>query len=125
EVGGAGVVRVLETALELCGERLELARALRKRTRQAARDRVDENHCRQLAPGEDVGADRDRVGGQVRDDPLVEALESRREQRQRLLLGELLDDLLRELPTLRGKRDDAMLGDAAVSSFKRGSDDVD
>ena len=57
-------------------------------------------------------------------DPLVEALEARREQRHMLFLGELLDDGLRELPPLRRQRDHAMLGDAAVHGLERSRDDV-
>ena len=68
---------------------------------QPARDRVEQHHRRQLAAGEHVRADRDRVGGEVLDDPLVEALEAGREQRQALLAGELLDELLVELAALR------------------------
>ena len=102
-----------------------LARALGERARQAARDRVDQHHRRQLAAGEDVRADRDRVRREVLHDPLVEALEARRQQRQALLLRELLHDRLRELPSLRRQRDHAVLGHAAVDGVERGRDDVD
>ena len=118
-------MRVLEPALELGGERFELARALRERARQAARDRVDQHHRRQLAAGEDVGADRDRVGREVRHDPLVEALEAGGEQRQLLLRASSSTTSCVELAALRRKRDDSMLGDAAVGGFERGGDDVD
>ena len=40
-------------------------------------------------------------------------------------VGELLDELLVELPTLRRERDDAMLGYAAVHRIERRGDDVD
>ena len=101
------VVRVLELAVEVDRERLELARALGQRAGQAARDRVDEHHRRQVAVREHVRPDRDRVGAEVLDDALVEALEARGEQRQPLLLRELLDDRLRQLPALRRQRDHA------------------
>ena len=54
-----------------------------ERAGQEPRDGVDDHHRRQLAAGEDVRADGDRVRAQVLDDALVEALETRREQRQR------------------------------------------
>ena len=95
ELGGTRVVRELDAALELGGERLALGRALGQRARLQPRDRVDEHHRRQLAAGEDVRPDRDRVRAEVREDPLVEALEPGGEERQPLLAGELLDDRLR------------------------------
>ena len=58
-----------------------------QRAGQPPRDRVEQHHRRQVAAGEDVRPDRDRVGGEVLHDPLVEALEARREQRQPLLLA--------------------------------------
>ena len=62
---------------------------------------------------------------EVLDDPVVEALEPRGEQRQRLLLRELLDDLLRQRPATRRERDHAVLGHAAVHRVERRRDDVD
>ena len=59
------------------------------------------------------------------EDALVEALEAGGEQRQRRLLGELLDELLVELPPLRRERDDAVLRHAAVHRVEGGRDDVD
>ena len=44
------------------------------------------------------------------EDPLVEALVAGREQRQPLLAGELLDDLLVERAALGRQRDDAVAG---------------
>ena len=61
----------------------------------------------------------------MRDDPLVEALEARREERQRRLGRELLDDGLGQRPALRRQRDHALLGRAAVDRVERGCDDVD
>src|SRR5438552_2611330 len=84
-----GVVRVLESPAELGRERLELARPLGERARKPTRDRVEEHHGGQVAVGEDVWPERDRVGAEVLDDPFVEALEPRREERDPLLLGEL------------------------------------
>ena len=118
-------MRVLEPALELGREALVLARSFGERARQPPGDRVEQHHRRQLAAGEDVRADRDRVGREVRDDPLVEALEARREERQRRLGGELLDDGLRQRPPLRRQRDHPLLGRLAVDGVERGRDDVD
>jgi hypothetical protein len=58
-------------------------------------------------------------------DALVEALEARREQRQPLLLRELLDHVLRQLAALRGQRDHTVPGRAAVDRLERRGDDVD
>ena len=44
------------------------------------------------------------------EDALVEALEARREERERGSSGELLHELLVELAPLRRERDDAMVG---------------
>ena len=119
-------MRVLEPALELGGEALlEPGLLAAERARQAPRDRVDEHHRGQLAAGEDVRPDRDRVRREVLDDALVEALEARREQRQLLLPGELLDQLLVELAALRRQRDHPVAGSPAVDRVERGRDDVD
>ena len=42
-----------------------------------------------------------------------------------LLVGQLLDDLLRQLPALRAESHDAVVGDAAVDGVERGGDYVD
>ena len=117
-------MRELDAALELGGERLALGRALGQRAGLQPRDRVDEHHRRQLAAGEDVRPDRDRVRAEVREDPLVEALEPRGEEGQPLLAGELLDDRLVELAALRRERDHAVLGHAAVDGVERRRGDV-
>ena len=62
---------------------------------------------------------------EVVEDALVEALEARREQRERRLARELLDEILVELPPCGRERDDAVLGHAAVDRVERGRDDVD
>ena len=59
------------------------------------------------------------------EDPLVEALEPRRQQRECRLHRELLDELLVELSSLRRERDDAVLGRAAVDGVERRRDDID
>ena len=59
------------------------------------------------------------------EDALVEALEARREKREGRLLGELLHELLVELSPLRGERDDAMVGSAAVHRIECRGDHVD
>ena len=59
------------------------------------------------------------------DDALVEALEAGREQRQRRLGRELLDERLVELAALRREaRRRAGRGSAAVDGLERGRDDV-
>jgi hypothetical protein len=60
----------------------------------------------------------------VVEDPLIEALESRREERERILSRELLDEILVELRSLRGERHDAVARDAAVGGVERRGDDV-
>ena len=59
------------------------------------------------------------------DDALVEALEAGGEQREPLLVGELLDDVLRQLAALRRERDDTLVRHAAVDRVERSRDDVD
>src|SRR5581483_7753992 len=104
KLGRASVVRMLERAAQARRERLELARSLGERTRQPPRDRVDDDHRRQVPVREDVGTDGDRVVAQVLDDAIVEAFEPGRQQRELLLARKLLDDLLAELSSLRGER---------------------
>ena len=59
------------------------------------------------------------------DDPLVEALEARREQRQPLAARELLHELLVELPPLRRQRDDTPTRILAVHGLEGRVYDVD
>jgi len=61
---------------------------------------------------------------EVLDDPLVEALEARRQEAETLLGGELLDELLGELAALRRERDDATRRLVAVDRLERRVDDV-
>src|SRR5262249_40753228 len=79
ELGWARVLRVLETAPELGREALQLAGPLGQRAREVPRDRVENDHRRQVSVREDIRADGDRVGGEMLDDALVEALEARRQ----------------------------------------------
>ena len=58
-------------------------------------------------------------------DALVEALEAGGQERERLLRGQLLDDVLGQLASLRRQRDHAVVGDAAVDRVERRSDHVD
>ena len=58
------------------------------------------------------------------DDPLVEALEPRGEERQRRQRGELLDDRLRERAALGRERDHRVGRLAAVGGLERSGDDV-
>jgi hypothetical protein len=119
-------VRVLQAAAQFCRKALDSAGLGRaERARQPAGNRVDQNHRRQLAAGEHVRPDRDRIRGEVREHTLVEALEPSREQRQSLLLGKLLHDRLRQLAPLRAQCDDAVAGDTAVGGVERRRDHVD
>src|SRR5918998_3456501 len=77
-----GVVRIFRMAAERRGERLlERRVAVAERAGLLAQHRVAEHHRGQLAAGEDVLADRDRVAGEVLDDALVEALVAPAQQR--------------------------------------------
>ena len=58
-------------------------------------------------------------------DALVESLEARREESEPFLLRELFHDLLRQLPALRGQRDDPVVGHGAVGRVESSRDDVD
>src|SRR6476469_9980689 len=100
ELGGARVVRILEPALELGREALECTRLLGDRARKTTRNRVDQDHRGQVAVRENVRPDRNRIGGEMLDDALVEPLEACREQRELLFLGQLFDDVLGQLATL-------------------------
>ena len=84
-----------------------LAGPVRQRAGEPAGDGVEQHHRGQLAAGEDVRPDRDRVGAEAIDDPRVEAFEPGGEDRERRLRGELLDERLVELPSLRRQRDHA------------------
>jgi hypothetical protein len=99
-------VRVFEPAVEGGREALVLPRALGQRARQTTCDRVEQDHRGQLASREDVRPDRDRIAAETFDDPLVEALEARREQRDLALRGQLLDERLVEPAPGRRQRDD-------------------
>ncbi len=74
---------VLGVALQRCAEGLLGGRALvAQRAGQLAQNRVADHHRGELAAAEHVAADRDDVGGEVLDDPLVEALVAAAQQRQ-------------------------------------------
>src|SRR4029079_19815677 len=90
ELRGTRVVRVLEAAAELGGERFDLSRALGEGARQPAGDRVEDDHRREVAVREDVGADGDGIRGEVFDDALVEPFEPRGQEGQPLARRELL-----------------------------------
>src|SRR5207247_1086637 len=114
KVGWTRVMGILETAVKLGGEALERSRLLFDRSGKPASDRVDENHCRKISVREDIGPDRDRVGGKMLDDTLVESFEACGQQGEPLLAGALLDDVLGQLPTLRFPRSDDLGGLARV-----------
>ena len=83
---GPRVVRVLRRALQRRAEGLlERRLGVPERARELAQHGVEHDHRRQLAAGEHVAADRDLVGAEVVDDPLVEALVAAAQQRQRRL----------------------------------------
>src|SRR5918999_1626383 len=119
------VLRKLEPACEGVGEALEFAAVLPKSARKPACDGIEDDHRGELAPGEYVGPDRDRVGSDMLENPLVEALEARRHDRERVLGRQLLHQVLVELPSLRSQRDDAAPRVIAVDSLERGAHDVD
>ena len=77
EVGGAGVVRVLEAPVQRGREALHLARAFSERAGKPAHHRIDYCESGNLAARENVRADRDRVGAEMIEDALVEAFEAR------------------------------------------------
>ena len=83
----------------LLGGRLLVA----ERARQLAQHGVRDHHRRELAAREHVAADRDRLGAEVLDDPLVEALVAAAQQRQRRLRGELVGERVVEQPAARGR----------------------
>jgi hypothetical protein len=118
-------VGVLEAAGKLGGEALLPPAFLSDRAGEQAGDRVDEHHGGKLAAGEHVGPDRDRVGGDVLENSFVEALEARREDAQRFLARELLDQLLVELTPLRRHRHDPAPFPVTVRSLEGGTDDID
>ena len=92
-----------------------------ERARQLAQHGVADDHRRQLAAGEHVAPDRDRVGGEVLDDALVEALVAAAEQRERRLGGELVDERVVEHPAAGRQRDDAPLRGAGRPGRRRRS----
>ncbi len=59
------------------------------------------------------------------EDPLVEALEPSGQEGEGRLPGELLDEVLIQLPALRRERDHPVVGRSAVDGVECGSHDVD
>src|SRR5271165_1945743 len=93
ELGRARVVRVLRVALQSRAEGLLGRRALiAQGAGKLAHDGVADDHRGRLAAAEDIAADRDDVGGEVLDDPLVEALVAAAQERQLGLAGQLVDE---------------------------------
>ena len=92
-----------------------------ERARQLAQDRVAHDHRGELAAGQHVAPDRDRVAREVLDDPLVEALVAAAQQRHRGLGGQLVDERVVEHPPARGERDDAALACAGRPGRRRRS----
>ena len=87
---GSRVVRVLRRALERLARRTPRPPTHRRRARPAAcAARCRHHHRGQLAAGQHVAADRDLVGHEVLEDPLVEALVAAAQQRE-LRLGRQL-----------------------------------
>ena len=58
-------------------------------------------------------------------DALVESFEAGGQQSEPLLVGELLDDVLRQLPALRCQCDDTLVRHTVVHRVERSRDDVD
>src|SRR3954447_24208233 len=105
-----GVVRVLRAALERGGEGLLGRRlVLAEYARQLAQDRVADDHRGELSARQHVAADRQLLGGEVLDDPLVEALVAAAQQGECGLGGELVDQRVVEQPSGRRQRDHAPL----------------
>src|ERR1700747_2045194 len=97
ELGGAGVVRVLDRAVERRAERLLERRAgVAEGAGELAQERVADHHRGELAAGEHVASDRDHVRAEVLDDALVKALVATAQKRQRSLGRELLHESLIE-----------------------------
>src|SRR4051794_24655747 len=104
------VVRVLGVAAQRAAERLlERRLAVAQRAGELAQDRVHDDHRRQLAAAQDVPPDRHGVRREVLDDPLVEPLVAAAQQRDRRLLGQLVDERVVEHPPARREREDAPL----------------
>src|SRR4029077_7378256 len=88
--GRPGVVRVFGRPLQrLAVGLLHGALGIAEGARQLAQHCVRDHHRGQLAAGEDVAADRDRLVGEVLGDALIEALVAPTEQRDMWLGGEL------------------------------------
>ncbi len=86
EVGGSCVVRILEASVR-APRRSSRARPSPPLSAPGSRRAIASTTChgRDLAPREDVRADRDDVGAEVVEDPLVEALEAGGQERERRL----------------------------------------
>src|SRR5579862_2403054 len=86
EVTRARVMGILDPAAQPLRERLlAVALLLAQRAGELAGHRVDDRHRRHLAAGEDVWTDRDQLGREVVEHPLVEPLVAAAEQAQRTL----------------------------------------
>src|SRR5436305_1610570 len=104
--GRPGVVRVLRGSLQCLTERLlDHGLLMPQRAGQLARDCVADHHGRQLTPGYHVAADRDLHGHEVIEHPLVESLVAAGQQGERVLLGQLVHQLVVEQPPGRRQRD--------------------
>ncbi len=100
-----------------------------ERPRELAQHGVRDHHRGELAAREHVAADRQGVGREVLDDALVEALVAAAQQRELLLLGELVDEAVVEQPASGDERDHAALraeldGVDAVEGAQRRIHDV-
>ena len=103
---GAGVVGVLGVAFEGGAEGLLRRRVLvPEGPGELAHDRVAQHHRRELPAAEHVATDRDDVAGEVLEDALVEALIAAAQQRQLLLAGELIHELVVEQAAAGRQRD--------------------
>jgi len=95
-------VRVLDSTIERFAEALVLTGAVRECARKPPRDCIDENHRRELTPGENVRPDRDRGGAEVIDDARIEAFEAGRQHREHGLADKVLDERLVEMENRGG-----------------------
>src|SRR4051794_25521162 len=105
---GARVVRMLHAAAELLRERLGAqALGVAEGALQTPGDGVDDRHRRDLAAGEDEGAERHLVVGEDGVHALVKALVPPAEQHDLGLGGQLAGDGVAEGTAPRGQDDDA------------------
>src|SRR5690348_4193358 len=122
---------VLRGSLERLAEGLLKHRVLvPQRARELPQHGVADDHRRELAARQHVAPDRQLVGDEVIEDALIEALVASAEQRQLLLLRQLVHERVVEQTAARGQRDHPPIAGQryrvdAVAGTQRGLDDID